>query len=113
MLIMQSLCHQLPKGSKVLVLNAHQGVGHLCLQLAHHYRPGVSGSRDLWMVAQCPLHVLDAETVCREAGATDLLRDEPLAALNSVHEGSFDAVIDTIGGRRRALARPFLPLDGS
>ncbi|BGP29300.1 hypothetical protein JCM10296v2_001038 [Rhodotorula toruloides] len=100
MLIMQSLCNQLPKGSKVLVLNAHQRVGFFCLQLAHHYRPGVSGSRDLWMVAQCPLHVLDAETVCREAGATDMLRDEPLAALNSIHEGSFDAVIDTIGGRR-------------
>ncbi|BGO88796.1 hypothetical protein NBRC10512_006936 [Rhodotorula toruloides] len=100
MLIMQSLCNQLPKGSKVLVLNAHQGVGYFCLQLAHHYRPGVSGSRDLWMVAQCPLHVLDAETICREAGATDMLRDEPLAALNSIHEGSFDAVIDTIGGRR-------------
>ncbi|BGP22095.1 hypothetical protein JCM10295v2_000972 [Rhodotorula toruloides] len=96
MLIMQSLCNQLPKGSKVLVLNAHQSIGYLCLQFAHHYRPGVSGSRDLWMVAQCPLHVLDAETVCREAGATDVLRDEPLAALNSIHEGSFDVVIDNI-----------------
>ncbi|GAA5996852.1 uncharacterized protein JCM10292_006039 [Rhodotorula paludigena] len=99
-LIMQSLCDTLPRGSKVLVLGAHQGVGHLCLQLARHYRPGVSGSRDLWMVAQCPIAVIDGETVCRDAGATDVLRDEPLAAINGLHEGSFDVVIDTLGGRR-------------
>ncbi|BGP37167.1 hypothetical protein JCM10450v2_001073 [Rhodotorula kratochvilovae] len=100
MLIMQSLCDSLPKGSKVLVLAAHSGVGLLCLQLARHYRPGVSGSRDLWMVAQCPMSVPDGETRLREAGATDVLREEPLAAINGLHEGSFDVVIDTIGGRR-------------
>lgn len=27
--------------------------------------------------------------------------DEPLAALNCLHESSFDVVIDTVGGRRR------------
>ncbi|GAA5902846.1 hypothetical protein JCM8208_006491 [Rhodotorula glutinis] len=100
MLIMQSLCDSLPKGSKVLVLNAHTGVGYLCLQLAHHYRPGVAGSRDLWMVAQCPMSVSDGEATLREAGATDVLREEPLAAINGLHEGSFDVVIDTMGGRR-------------
>ncbi|GAA5932032.1 hypothetical protein JCM3775_004218 [Rhodotorula graminis] len=100
MLIMQSLCDSLPKGSKVLVLNAHTGVGYLCLQLAHHYRPGVAGSRDLWMVAQCSMSVSDGETTLREAGATDVLREEPLAAINGLHEGSFDVVIDTMGGRR-------------
>ncbi|KPV76840.1 uncharacterized protein RHOBADRAFT_64598 [Rhodotorula graminis WP1] len=97
---MQSLCDSLPKGSKVLVLNAHTGVGYLCLQLAHHYRPGVAGSRDLWMVAQCSMSVSDGETTLREAGATDVLREEPLAAINGLHEGSFDVVIDTMGGRR-------------
>jgi len=102
MLIMQSLCDSLPKGSKVLVLNAHTGVGYLCLQLAHHYRPGVAGARDLWMVAQCSMSVTDGEAALREAGATDVLREEPLAAINGLHEGSFDVVIDTMGGRRRA-----------
>ncbi|TNY23995.1 hypothetical protein DMC30DRAFT_334139, partial [Rhodotorula diobovata] len=86
MLVMQSLCDSLPKGSKVL--------------LAHHFRPGVSGSRDLWMVAQCSMSVSDGEATLREAGATDVLREEPLAAINGLHEGSFDVVIDTIGGRR-------------
>ncbi|GAA5831303.1 hypothetical protein JCM11251_007828 [Rhodosporidiobolus azoricus] len=100
MLIMSSLCAELPKGSKILVLNAHRGVGHLCLQLAAHLRPGASGGRDLWMVAQCPIRVNEGEVLCKEAGATDVLRDEPLAAINGLHEGSFDAVIDTIGGRR-------------
>lgn len=101
MLIMQSLCQSLPKGSKVLVLNGHHGTGNLCLQLARHLRPGVEGTRDLWMVAQCPIFIRDAEKVCRDAGATEVLRDEPLAAINGLHEGSFDAVIDTVGGRRR------------
>ncbi|GAA5959867.1 hypothetical protein JCM8115_004886 [Rhodotorula mucilaginosa] len=100
MLIMQSLCQSLPKGSKVLVLNGHHGTGNLCLQLARHLRPGVEGTRDLWMVAQCPIFIRDAEKVCRDAGATEVLRDEPLAAINGLHEGSFDAVIDTVGGRR-------------
>ncbi|GAA6000765.1 hypothetical protein JCM10207_004648 [Rhodosporidiobolus poonsookiae] len=100
MLIMQTLSRELPKGSKVLVLNAHQGVGRLCLQLAKHLRPGVGGSRDLWMVAQCPLALNDGDVVCLQAGATEVIRDEPLAAINGLHEGSFDAVIDTIGGRR-------------
>ena len=53
------------------------------------------------MVAQCPIFIRDAEKVCRDAGATEVLRDEPLAAINGLHEGSFDAVIDTVGGRRR------------
>ncbi|GAA5824878.1 hypothetical protein JCM3770_002188 [Rhodotorula araucariae] len=100
MLIMKSLCDSLPRGSKVLVLAADSDVGFYCLQLARHYRPGVSGSRDLWMVAQCPMSVPDGETRLREAGATDVLREEPLAAINGLHEGSFDVVIDTIGGRR-------------
>ncbi|GAA5943678.1 hypothetical protein JCM1841_001308 [Sporobolomyces salmonicolor] len=100
MQIMESLCSELPKGSKVLVLNAHQGIGHLCLQLGRYLRPGAAGTRDLWMAAQCPISLHNGEVVCKEAGASEVFRDEPLAALNSIHEGSFDVVIDTIGGRR-------------
>lgn len=109
MLIMQSLCQTLPKGSKILVLEAHQGVGYLCLQLARHLRPGAAGTRDLWTVAQCPLHVREAENICREAGAMDVLRDDPLPVIHSIHEGSFDVVIDTVGGRRRGLQLPSSP----
>ncbi|GAA5877658.1 hypothetical protein JCM1840_004970 [Sporobolomyces johnsonii] len=100
MQIMESLCSELPKGSKVLVLNAHQGIGYLCLQLARYLRPGAAGTRDLWMAAQCPNSLQNGEVICKEAGASEVLRDEPLAALNGIHEGSFDVVIDTIGGRR-------------
>ncbi|GAA5974524.1 hypothetical protein JCM21900_006294 [Sporobolomyces salmonicolor] len=100
MQIMESLCSELPKGSKVLVLNAHQGIGRLCLQLGRYLRPGAAGTRDLWMAAQCPTSLHNGEVVCKEAGASEVFRDEPLAALNSIHEGSFDVVIDTIGGRR-------------
>ncbi|GAA5990958.1 hypothetical protein JCM11641_007447 [Rhodosporidiobolus odoratus] len=102
MLIMSTLCGTLPKGSKVLVLNAHQGVGLYCLQIARHLRPGAggAGARDLWMVAQCSMAVVNGDSVCTEAGATEVVRDEPLAAINEMYEGSFDVVIDTIGGRR-------------
>ncbi|GAA6064309.1 hypothetical protein JCM10212_005046 [Sporobolomyces blumeae] len=100
MQVMESFAKGLPKGSKILVLNAHEGIGYLCLQLARYLRPGHSGSRDLWIVAQIPVSVADGEAFCRNAGATDVIRDEPLSALNGLHEGSFDVVIDTIGGRR-------------
>ena len=82
-------------------MNAHQGIGYLCLQLARYLRPGAGAGRDLWVVAQVPMSVIDGEALCKDAGATDVLRDEPLSALNGLHEGSFDVVIDTIGGRRR------------
>lgn len=119
--IMESLCAVLPRGSKVcliltllvlrsllltsppllqiLILSAHEGVGNLCSQVAFHYRP----SRDLWVVAQCPITVQDGESYCRMTGASEVILDEPLAALNSQHESSFDVVIDTLGGQRRTL----------
>ncbi|GAA5936859.1 uncharacterized protein JCM15063_000082 [Sporobolomyces koalae] len=100
MQVMETYTKQLPKGSKILILNAHQGIGYLCLQLAQYFRPGTGSNRDLWVVGQVPMAVIDGEQLCRNAGATDVLRDEPLAAINGLHEGSFDVVIDTIGGRR-------------
>ncbi|GAA5901730.1 uncharacterized protein JCM6883_000376 [Sporobolomyces salmoneus] len=101
MQVMETYAKELPKGSKILVLNAHQGIGYLCLQLAKYLRPsGGASNRDLWVVAQIPMSVIDSDSLCREAGATDVVRDEPLAAINGLHEGSFDVVIDTIGGRR-------------
>ncbi|GAA5964452.1 hypothetical protein JCM3765_006284 [Sporobolomyces pararoseus] len=100
MQVMETYAKELPKGSKILVLNAHQGIGYLCLQLAKYLRPSAASNRDLWVVAQIPMSVIDGDALCRKAGATDVVRDEPLAAINGLHEGSFDVVIDTIGGRR-------------
>ncbi|KAK4706155.1 hypothetical protein P7C70_g59, partial [Phenoliferia sp. Uapishka_3] len=94
--VMESLCHELPKGSKILILNAHDGVGNLCMQLVRHFRP----AQDLWIVAHCHPNITDGEGYCRATGASDVIRDEPLATLNRLHESSFDAVIDTIGSRR-------------
>jgi hypothetical protein len=54
------------------------------------------------------MSVIDGDSLCRNAGATDVVRDEPLAAINGLHEGSFDVVIDTIGGRRREF--PLSPI---
>lgn len=52
------------------------------------------------MVAQCLPEVTDGEDYCKKTGASEVIMDEPLPAINSLHESSFDVVIDTIGGRR-------------
>jgi len=38
--------------------------------------------------------------VCRANGAHEVVVGEPLWAVNSLHESSFDLVVDTVGGRR-------------
>ncbi|KAK4050573.1 hypothetical protein OIO90_005040 [Microbotryomycetes sp. JL221] len=93
---MEMLCGQLPRGSKILVLNAHEGIGNLCLQLANHLRP----ARDLFVVAHCPITAYEGGEYCRATGASHVIVDEPLSTLNGLHESEFDVVIDTIGGRR-------------
>lgn len=93
---METLCADLPRGSKILVLNAHVGVGAVAMQLACHLRP----ARDLWITAQVPITVQDGDAICRAYGASETLRDEPVPVLNALHESSYDAVLDTIGGRR-------------
>ena len=42
----------------------------------------------------------DAEERVREWGAQEVIVDSPVAAVNQLHEGQFDLVIDTVGGRR-------------
>lgn len=131
--IMESICSDLPKGSKVcdllsssssVLLNEDAGPRSFCARGRRQPLPAIRSvpcrqsmllrlllmtaipafhfrhTRDLWMVAQCPPDVVDGEDFCRATGASDVIVDEPLAALNSVHESSFDVVIDTIGGRR-------------
>ncbi|KAK4052098.1 hypothetical protein OIV83_002392 [Microbotryomycetes sp. JL201] len=93
---METICDQLPRGSKILILNAHEGVGALSVQLADYLRP----SKDLFVVAHCPITAYEGAEYCRAAGASHVIVDEPLATLNGLHESEFDVVIDTIGGRR-------------
>lgn len=52
------------------------------------------------MVAHCPLSVDGAADACYESGASHVVLNDTLAALNGLHESEFDVVIDTIGGRR-------------
>ncbi|KDE03592.1 hypothetical protein MVLG_05927 [Microbotryum lychnidis-dioicae p1A1 Lamole] len=94
--VMEVLCSTVPAGAKILVLGAHIGVGNLCLQLARHLRP----ARDLYLVAQCPPERREDQVFCRESGASDVLLDDPLAAINRLHENEFNVVIDTIGGSK-------------
>lgn len=90
--IMTNHCSQLPRGARCLILNAHDGVGLLTMQ--------ESNGLGLIIVAQCPPSVSDGLAVCEANGAHEVVIGEPLWALNSLHESSFDLVIDTVGGRR-------------
>lgn len=85
-------CSQLPRGARILILHAHDGVGLLTLQHC--------ASLGLIIVAHCPQHVSDGVAICEANGAHEVIVGEPLWALNTLHESSFDLVIDTIGGRR-------------
>jgi NADPH:quinone reductase-like Zn-dependent oxidoreductase len=90
--IVQNHCVHLPKGARILILNAHDGIGLLTMQEC--------ASLGLIMVAQCPASISDGLAVCEANGAHEVVVGEPLWAMNSLHESSFDLVIDTIGGRR-------------
>ncbi|ORY61168.1 hypothetical protein BCR35DRAFT_309073 [Leucosporidium creatinivorum] len=96
MQVMEPICRDLPRGSKILILSAHRSIGYLCLQLASHLRP----QRDLYLVAHCPSTMEADAQLCRDAGASSVLVEEPLAVLNGCHESEFDVVIDCVGGRR-------------
>lgn len=82
--IMQNHCSQLPRGARVLILNAHDGIGLLTMQ--------ESIGLGLIIVAQCPPSVSDGLAVCQANGAHEVVVGEPLWAINSLHEASFDLV---------------------
>jgi NADPH:quinone reductase-like Zn-dependent oxidoreductase len=90
--MMTNHCSQLMRGSRVLILNAHDGVGFLTMQEA--------ANLGLIIVAQCPDSISDGVALCEANGANEVVIGDPLWALNSLHESSFDLVLDTIGGRR-------------
>uniref|UniRef100_V5GJL9 Enoyl reductase (ER) domain-containing protein n=1 Tax=Kalmanozyma brasiliensis (strain GHG001) TaxID=1365824 RepID=V5GJL9_KALBG len=90
--LIQNHCSQLQRGARVLILNAHDGVGLLTLQ--------ESVGLGLVIVAQCPPSVSDGVAVCQANGAHEVVIGEPLWAINSLHESSFDLIVDTVGGRK-------------
>lgn len=90
--IVRNHCTDLPSGARILILNAHDGIGLLTMQEC--------AAMGLIMVAQCPTSVTDGLAVCEANGAHEVVVGDPLWAMNTLHEASFDLVIDTIGGRR-------------
>ncbi|CAO1625125.1 unnamed protein product [Parajaminaea phylloscopi] len=90
--VMQNHCANLPKGARILVLNAHDGIGLLTMQECAALGPVI--------VAHCPASVSDGVAVCEANGAHEVVVGEALWAMNTLHESSFDLVLDTIGGRR-------------
>lgn len=103
--LVQNHCNQLERGARVLILNAHDGVGLLTMQ--------ESVGLGLVIVAQCPPSVSDGVAVCQANGAHEVVIGEPLWAINSLHESSFDLIVDTVGGRKiYDASRRILAFDG-
>jgi NADPH:quinone reductase-like Zn-dependent oxidoreductase len=80
------------RGSRALILNAHEGVGALAAQEL--------SSMGLHVIAQVPLDVANAEDDAWENGAKEVIADDAVAMINAQHESGFEFVLDTIGGRR-------------
>ncbi|KAI9604739.1 hypothetical protein H4Q26_002708 [Puccinia striiformis f. sp. tritici PST-130] len=95
---------RMPKGSKLLILNGHKGIGRMIVQLMRYFRP----SRDLWVSVHVPStatgNLVELEELVEqleEEGATEVITsDSVLGLLHGQHESSFDVVLDTIGGQR-------------
>lgn len=103
--MMLNHCSQLKRGSRILILNAHDGVGLLTMQEANNL--------GLIIVAHCPDSISDGVTLCEANGAHEVVVGDALWALNSLHESSFDLVLDTVGGRRiYDAARRILAFEG-
>ncbi|KAJ9477491.1 PKS_ER domain-containing protein [Pseudozyma hubeiensis] len=103
--LIQNHCSQLQRGARVLILNAHDGIGLLTMQ--------ESVGLGLVIVAQCPPSISDGVAVCQANGAHEVVIGEPLWAINSLHESSFDLIVDTVGGRKiYDASRRILGTDG-
>lgn len=80
------------RGSRALILNAHEGVGALASQEL--------SSMGLHVIAHVPLDVANAEEDAWDNGAKEVIADDAVAVINAQHESGFEFVLDTIGGRR-------------
>lgn len=85
-------CVGLTRGSRALVLNAHEGVGALVTQEL--------STLGVHVIAQVPVDVASAEEDAWENGAKEVVPDDAIVMINGQHEGSFDLFVDTAGGRR-------------
>lgn len=85
-------CSGLARGSRALILNAHEGVGSLVAQEL--------SNNGIHVIAQVPLDVMSAEEDAWENGAKEVIADDPVAMINGQHESGFDFIFDTVGGRR-------------
>ncbi|PKI85741.1 hypothetical protein MVES_000250 [Malassezia vespertilionis] len=100
--IVQNHCMVLRKGARVLILNAHDGIGLLAMQEASRL--------GLIVIAHVPAHAADGISICEANGAREVVTGEALWAINLLHESSFNLIVDTVGGRhiydacRRILA---------
>jgi len=93
---MATLCADLPREARILILNAHVGSGFIAMQLARILRP----ANDFHITAHVSSDTLEAENFCLTHGASDVLREDAVIAIGRIHESSYDVVLDTIGGRR-------------
>lgn len=103
------------RGAKALVLQGHDGAGLLAVQELALLRvevtvqipPGAWDDKGKGPSSRSSSEADEdnnafdtAEERVRAAGASELLIDEPLAALAALPEDAFDLVIDCIGGRK-------------
>lgn len=93
---MDELCSTLARGSKLVILNAHEGVGAIALQLGQSLRP----QQDLWIMAHYPPEFADGDVILKALGASETLCGEVQSALQSLPHSSYDAMLDTVGGRK-------------
>jgi NADPH:quinone reductase-like Zn-dependent oxidoreductase len=82
--VMRDHCGQIPRGARILVLNAHDGIGLLTMQEC--------AGLGLIIVAHCPPTASDGYAICQANGAHEVIVGEALWAINSLHESSFDLV---------------------
>lgn len=90
--IVQNHCMMLPRGSRVLILNAHDSIGLLAMQEASRL--------GLIIIAHVPVHAADGVSICEANGATEVITGDALWAINLLHESSFNLIVDTVGGRQ-------------
>lgn len=92
--------------AKVLILGANTGAGYIAVQLLRTMKP-----KEALVAAQVAPSMLNAVSTCKDLGADEVIRDEPLAAIAKLRDNTFNVVIDCVGGKvlyeaARRVVRP-------